>query len=113
METLKYLLFFLSFLWTSSIAAQNNIKYSLNDPRNPLCPCHKLQKLAEDQYSREIKGSRTFERNNDKKVKRIFKEKRKSLYKKSIKINNVKSGYKRRNLRKNKARTDYSVCYKW
>jgi hypothetical protein len=25
-------------------------KYALNDPRNPDCPCHKLQKQAEDEY---------------------------------------------------------------
>ena len=28
----------------------NNQKYELNDPRNPDCPCHKLQKQAEDEY---------------------------------------------------------------
>lgn len=25
-------------------------KYDLNDPRNPDCPCHKAQKLADDEY---------------------------------------------------------------
>lgn len=25
-------------------------QYALNDPRNPNCPCHKLQKQAEDEY---------------------------------------------------------------
>jgi hypothetical protein len=28
----------------------NNQQYDLNDPRNPNCPCHKLQKQAEDEY---------------------------------------------------------------
>jgi hypothetical protein len=28
----------------------NIVKYDLNDPRNPDCPCHKAQKLAEDEY---------------------------------------------------------------
>lgn len=27
-------------------------KYDLNDPRNPDCPCHKAQKLADDEYRR-------------------------------------------------------------
>ncbi|MDX2172222.1 MAG: hypothetical protein SFY56_03835 [Bacteroidota bacterium] len=25
-------------------------KYELNDPRNPNCPCHKYQKLAEEEF---------------------------------------------------------------
>lgn len=25
-------------------------KYDINDPRNPNCPCHKYQKLADDEY---------------------------------------------------------------
>lgn len=25
-------------------------KYDINDPRNPDCPCHKYQKLADDEY---------------------------------------------------------------
>jgi hypothetical protein len=27
--------------------------YELNDPRNPDCPCHKLQKQAEEEYARQ------------------------------------------------------------
>jgi hypothetical protein len=26
--------------------------YDINDPRNPNCPCHKYQKLAEDEYAK-------------------------------------------------------------
>lgn len=26
------------------------IEYDINDPRNPNCPCHKLQKQAEEEY---------------------------------------------------------------
>jgi hypothetical protein len=25
-------------------------KYDINDPRNPKCPCHKYQKLADEEY---------------------------------------------------------------
>ena len=32
------------------LSQTNNQQYELNDPRNPDCPCHKLQKLAEDEY---------------------------------------------------------------
>ncbi len=27
-------------------------KYELNDPRNPNCPCHKYQKLAEEEFKK-------------------------------------------------------------
>ena len=27
-------------------------KYELNDPRNPNCPCHKYQKLAEKEFKK-------------------------------------------------------------
>ena len=30
------------------------VKYELNDPRNPDCPCHKYQKLAEDEYKKSL-----------------------------------------------------------
>lgn len=31
--------------------AQNS-KYDINDPRNPNCPCHKYQKLADEEYAK-------------------------------------------------------------
>lgn len=34
----------------SEIFSQTGEQYPLNDPRNPNCPCHKLQKQAEDEY---------------------------------------------------------------
>ena len=30
-------------------------KYDLNDPRNPNCPCHKHQKLADEEYRNWLK----------------------------------------------------------
>ncbi len=30
-------------------------KYDLNDPRNPNCPCHKHQKLADEEYKNWLK----------------------------------------------------------
>lgn len=42
------------FLPTTSSASidpdTNIVKYDLNDPRNPDCPCHKAQQIAEDEY---------------------------------------------------------------
>jgi hypothetical protein len=47
-------LFILFFLISNTASAQNiqNQQYDINDPRNPNCPCHKLQKLADDEYQR-------------------------------------------------------------
>lgn len=48
-------LFILFFLFSSNAFSQNNLgnqQYDLNDPRNPDCPCHKLQKLADDEYDK-------------------------------------------------------------
>ena len=38
----------LIFLFVNVLAAQTT--YPLNDPRNPNCPCHKYQKLADDEF---------------------------------------------------------------
>jgi len=34
----------------SNYYSQNGEQFPINDPRNPNCPCHKLQKQAEDEY---------------------------------------------------------------
>ncbi len=47
-------LFILLLLFSSPAFSQNtgNQEYDINDPRNPNCPCHKLQQLADDEYNR-------------------------------------------------------------
>ena len=47
-------LFIFFFFFSSNAFSQNlgNQQYDLNDPRNPDCPCHKLQKLADDEYNK-------------------------------------------------------------
>ncbi len=62
-------LFILFFLLSSTAFAQNllnNKQYDLNDPRNPDCPCHKLQKLADDEYNRQQNGTNQFVSNFNK-----------------------------------------------
>ncbi|CAN5358335.1 hypothetical protein BH09BAC5_BH09BAC5_02200 [soil metagenome] len=40
---------------TNGISPDTNIvKYDLNDPRNPDCPCHAAQKLADEEYQRSL-----------------------------------------------------------
>lgn len=48
-------LFILLLLFSSSAFSQNiqNQQYDINDPRNPNCPCHKLQKMADDEYNKQ------------------------------------------------------------
>jgi hypothetical protein len=46
----------LRFLWLCSLFVLSLIvnaqeKYDINDPRNPDCPCHKMQKQADDEYA--------------------------------------------------------------
>jgi hypothetical protein len=36
------------FFYVSNAISQNN--FDINDPRNPHCPCHKYQKLADEEY---------------------------------------------------------------
>jgi hypothetical protein len=45
----------LIFLFVSSLRAQSD--YPINDPRNPNCPCHKYQKLAEEEYKKLLSGT--------------------------------------------------------
>ena len=59
----KRFFLFLSFMFILAIANSNTInkdslksKYDLNDPRNPNCPCHKHQKLADEEYKNWLRG---------------------------------------------------------
>lgn len=47
-------LFILFFMFSSNGFAQNiqSQQYDINDPRNPNCPCHKLQQMADDEYNK-------------------------------------------------------------
>jgi hypothetical protein len=116
MKTIKHLLFFFG-LWIASLSyGQNNKVYDLNDPRNPSCPCHKIQKLAEDQYLRQIKESKTpanIRINNRDKKKQISDGVGKFLGKSLKKIQNRKFNISRKKQLRKKVRSDYSVCFKW
>jgi hypothetical protein len=47
----------------TSLSAQTNspaadgTQFSLNDPRNPNCPCHKQQQLADEEYKQLLKSA--------------------------------------------------------
>lgn len=56
---------FLSFLFfvlfsvglNASITNKDSLKskYDINDPRNPNCPCHKYQKIADEEYDKWLR----------------------------------------------------------
>lgn len=57
-------LFILLFLFSNSAFAQNfqNQQYDINDPRNPNCPCHKLQQMADEEYNKILNNN--YKQNN-------------------------------------------------
>jgi hypothetical protein len=124
--------FFFSQLSFASVATDTTKQqYALNDPRNPNCPCHKYQKMAEDEYKRSHPGNNTSKVNetnentnttnvNSQKipVDRVNKNseisfnrlKRKSVINWIIKC---KRWLIFKHSKIKKYRPNYSVCFKW
>lgn len=116
MGTINYCLFLFAFCLASLCFGQKKVVYDIYDPRNPSCPCHKLQRLADEEHSRKIKQSKTPDNiGRDEKGHRIYLNggKRKSFKKRLNKIQNIKFRHSKKNLFRKKVRTDYSVCFKW
>ena len=120
-----------------SIAQNNNMKqeYDLNDPRNPDCPCHKYQKLADVEFKNLQNSKETINlpeiiqtvEANKSDVQRVVgtnvkntyangerglsvKQKRKTLFtrmKKDLFFITTKPK------KTKKIKPCYSVCYKW
>jgi hypothetical protein len=131
MRTKKYFLLFMIQFLVSIVFSQNNIQrsvYDLNDPRNPDCPCHKLQKQADQEYARQNKpiseqqDQRVNERDlsvnldispvqwKNKAPKSVYRYKRK---RKSDRFNDMRFRMTKRMQITRKSRPDFSVCYKW
>jgi hypothetical protein len=75
--------------------------FEINDPRNPECPCHQLQKIAENEYSKLHYNS-----SKGNYIVRISKKYQKSL-------NRIYFRSRRVLIIKRKEKPDYSVCFKW
>ncbi len=62
MKILTFVLFCFQFSFANAIVKEDSLKsrFDMNDPRNPQCPCHKYQKLADEEYrkllGKEIKA---------------------------------------------------------
>lgn len=101
-----FFLFVNIFLFRANpVISQNNIfnqVYDINDPRNPDCPCHKRQKIAEEEYN-QLTGKR-----NAKTVFFVGRKKKNSVY-----LNKIIFRYSHKMKGINRKRPDYSICFKW
>jgi hypothetical protein len=80
MISLLFTLFFMS------VHSQNSSEFPLNDPRNPNCPCHKFQKLAEEEYKNLMA------RGNSVPVKKVDRSSEKNWERNQNKNNPVQQG---------------------
>lgn len=131
-----FLFFLIPVLSFSSVVISDTTKqqYPLNDPRNPDCPCHKYQKLAEDEFnkghqnentnsnSNNVIANHSNENVNDKvtlqtdkttsSYDRSFYKKKKILRKLRI-IKKIKFKLLKGNKKIKISHADYSECFKW
>lgn len=128
----------LFFLFTQiSFAQPDNDKqvFDLNDPRNPDCPCHKYQKMADDEFEQINKKKKLDEAldlaelGDDHKLNRIeiqskdskkkshpahsnnSKKKKRKTVKRSV--NNHINLFSLRSFKTKRFKPTYSVCFKW
>lgn len=134
----RRLLGLLFFLFTQiSFAQTGNDKpvFDLNDPRNPDCPCHKYQKMADDEFEQINKKKKLDESldlaelGDDHKLNRIeiqskdskkkshpahsnnSKKKKRKIVKRSV--NNHINLFSLRSFKTKRFKPSYSVCFKW
>src|SRR4051812_5152499 len=52
MKKICFIIICFQFSFANAIVKEDSLKsnFDINDPRNPQCPCHKYQKLADDEY---------------------------------------------------------------
>jgi len=54
--------FFVNVVFSQSLPTGQAGSYPINDPRNPDCPCHKYQKLADEEYKQLLAGNKILEK---------------------------------------------------
>ena len=127
------LLGLLFFLFTLiSFAQPNQQDFDLNDPRNPNCPCHKYQKMADDEFIKLQKKNKIIDivEVKDKQDLNVLEEKSKNS-EISTDISHTRHTKKQmpellkwrmqkrisfftlRCPKKKKFKPRYSVCFKW
>jgi hypothetical protein len=95
----------------TKLTEQQKEQYDINDPRNPNCPCHKYQQLAEKEYQQlqnqnkqQPDRSTSYAGNSSGSAKR---NKIKDL------ILKAKREFQEVFCRKKKIKTDQSTCFHW
>jgi hypothetical protein len=99
------------FLYTSPCKAalpKDSIKkkYDLNDPRNPDCPCHKYQKLAEDEYKNKSKEI-------SKNSKEEFSRGRKRNHGLWYGYRKFVFRFEKEHKKQKRIKVNYGICFKW
>lgn len=125
----KKIVFFIllccSFCFANALVLKDDsLKFDITDPRNPKCPCHKYQKLADEEYRKslgqEIKikdnnensnYTNTFSGNSDLNSKKTIATKkfRSKGWRHSFFNLKKKKGAKKRKVRR--LRRDNTTCY--
>jgi hypothetical protein len=133
-----FLFFLIPVLSFSSVVRSDTTKqqYPLNDPRNPDCPCHKYQKLAEDEFNKgqhneNINSNNVIKNHSNNHLNINETDKTISQTDKTITLHDRRSFYKKKVLRKLKiikkikfkllkgkakikiTNTDYAECFRW
>jgi hypothetical protein len=81
-------------------------RYDINDPRNPDCPCHKYQELADREYWRLQKAATNKGSSNNFNGK--FKAKKIRLI-----LFNLERKFQKITYHQKKVKVNYSACFHW
>jgi len=125
----KKIIFFIllccSFCFANALVLKDDsLKFDITDPRNPKCPCHKYQKLADEEYrkllGREIKintdntnsnYTNTFSGNNEVNSKNTIGTKKFRSKKWTHSFFNFKKKKSAKKRRVRRLRRDNTTCY--
>lgn len=110
-----------------SVLKTNAQQYDINDPRNPDCPCHKMQELADKEFAL-LNGSENIQRNDNpdnreeeqqQHVGRPLNENGSIVYnqlarkRKSVWIKKTVFKISNKYRFKKKGKINVAICYKW
>jgi hypothetical protein len=119
-QVLLYTLFlYFLIMAINPVYSQKNIRFGINDPRNPDCPCHAQQKTADKEYAQFNKinlkknNSLNSTGSSDKFLTHLENSLKKINAKKTRTICKMRFKLLRKFKCKKKIHSDYSVCYKW
>lgn len=127
----KKVVFFILFVFQLGFANALSLKedslsakYSINDPRNPNCPCHQNQKLADEEFNKLFgKGitansdknrsnyTNSFTGNSDRNIKTIHTSKKIRIRNNFFKIFELNKKRKTKRTKVRRLRRDNTTCY--